>query len=76
MTHWSRLAPVTPSRSRDVGRKDYGEEGMTLAQGEEMGRFNMGSTVILVFPRGFCTWEEDLRPGDAVMLGERIGRRD
>ena len=72
-TTWA--GQVTPTRSREVGVTDYAGEGPVLEQGQEMGRFNMGSTVILVFPPGYATWEEDLRPGDAVMLGERIGRR-
>jgi phosphatidylserine decarboxylase len=38
-----------------------------------MGRFNMGSTVILLFARDRVRWSDVLRPGEAVRLGERIG---
>jgi len=40
----------------------------------EMGRFNMGSTVILLFEPGRIAWRESLLAGDPVRLGERIGR--
>ncbi|MBT8430014.1 MAG: phosphatidylserine decarboxylase [Gammaproteobacteria bacterium] len=42
--------------------------------GEEMGRFNMGSTVIVLLPEGAATWETDIGPGDEVTLGQAIGQ--
>lgn len=48
-------------------------DGPALAKGAEMGRFNMGSTVILLLPPGAVEWL-DLAPGRPVRLGERIGR--
>jgi len=44
-----------------------------LAKGEEMGRFNMGSTVILLLPPGMAEWEANVVAGQALRLGERIG---
>jgi phosphatidylserine decarboxylase len=44
-----------------------------LAKGEEMGRFNMGSTVILLLPPGMAEWEASLVAGEPLRLGERIG---
>jgi phosphatidylserine decarboxylase len=44
-----------------------------LARGEEMGRFNMGSTVILLMQRGQVRWLDSLRAGATVWMGERIG---
>lgn len=41
-----------------------------LARGAELGRFEMGSTVILVFPKGSVRWT--IAPGDAVRVGSRI----
>jgi phosphatidylserine decarboxylase len=48
-------------------------EAPELAKGDEMGRFNMGSTVILILPEGKVAWERRLRSGERVKLGERIG---
>lgn len=45
----------------------------TLAKGAEMGRFNMGSTVILLLPPGRAQWDGSLAAGRIVQVGERIG---
>ncbi len=44
-----------------------------LDRGEELGRFNLGSTVILLFPADTLTWDPALMPGQTVRLGQRIG---
>jgi phosphatidylserine decarboxylase len=65
---------VTPV-SRRIERWDYsGEErkSVELEAGMELGRFNMGSTVILLFPPKTVNWEESLRPGSRVCFGEAI----
>lgn len=45
----------------------------TCERGEEMGRFELGSTVILLFPPGGVMLAEDLLPGRRVRMGEAIG---
>jgi phosphatidylserine decarboxylase len=45
----------------------------TLAKGEEMARFNMGSTVILLLPPGAADWQDTLVAGRTLRMGERIG---
>lgn len=45
-----------------------------LAKGDEIGRFNLGSTVVLLFPDGNVEWTEDLRSGETLRLGLAIGR--
>ncbi|MFT3904904.1 MAG: archaetidylserine decarboxylase [Steroidobacteraceae bacterium] len=44
------------------------------AAGEELGRFNMGSTVILLTPPGFGRFAPRLRPGAVLRMGEAIGQ--
>lgn len=44
-----------------------------LGRGAEMGRFNLGSTVILLFPRATVAWIPDLVQGSKVQMGQRIG---
>ncbi|MDQ7075960.1 MAG: archaetidylserine decarboxylase [Gammaproteobacteria bacterium] len=66
---------ITPSKGKGVRRWDYSDEqAITLKQGEEMGRFNMGSTVILVASAG-AQWSEHLQAGEPVRMGELIGQR-
>jgi phosphatidylserine decarboxylase len=40
----------------------------------EIGRFNLGSTIVMVFPPGVVTWSESLGLGRALRLGESLGR--
>jgi phosphatidylserine decarboxylase len=43
-----------------------------LARGDEMGRFNMGSTVILLFGQNRINWDKSLVAGTAVQLGQQL----
>ena len=43
-----------------------------LDRSSEMGRFLLGSTVILLFPPGGAAWNESLEPGVAVRMGEQL----
>jgi phosphatidylserine decarboxylase len=47
---------------------------VVVARGDELGRFNMGSKVILLFPPGRIEWQADFQPGRVVRMGEPIGR--
>ncbi|HEB96780.1 MAG TPA: phosphatidylserine decarboxylase [Sedimenticola thiotaurini] len=66
---------VAPA-SRRITHWDYSgtpPSPVELARGEEMGRFNMGSTVILLFGKERVEWDESLRPGAGLLMGEQIG---
>ena len=47
---------------------------LRLDRGAELGRFNMGSTVILLLPPGTAEWLPALRPGSRVRVGQTIAR--
>ena len=49
--------------------------GREFAKGEELGRFNMGSTVILLFQHDRARWEGALAPEVRVLLGQPIGHK-
>lgn len=71
-TVWHGL--VTPPQSRSIGSINYeGEQAVTLAKGAEMGRFNMGSTIIVLMENPVA-WRVDMQPGDAVRMGQYLGR--
>jgi len=71
-TTWAGL--VTPPPARRVARWHYQPPGApTLQRGEEMGRFNMGSTVIVLAPPGYG-WIETRTPGTRVRVGEALAR--
>lgn len=73
-TVWAGL--VTPPPGPRIRAYDYQARTppIALQKGQEMGRFNMGSTVIVLFPRGMMEWEPDLAPGARVRMGGRLGR--
>jgi phosphatidylserine decarboxylase len=66
---------VTPRRPRTITALATNNLAapVALAKGAEMGRFNMGSTIVLVLPRGAATWDTRLVAGQVVRMGERIG---
>ena len=49
-------------------------DGHVLTRGAEFGRFNMGSTVIVVGSRGWLTWQDSARSGVPVRLGDPLAR--
>ncbi len=61
-------------RSKQIITTDFGPPTLSveLQRGEEMGRFNMGSTVILLFPPHTLHWAEKLKRGMHVKMGQRI----
>lgn len=62
---------VTPPHGHRI-RGETPEAPVQLARGEEMGRFNMGSTAILLFPQGRVTWVPDLKPGRHLRMGQAL----
>ena len=69
-TVWSGL--VTPPMGKKVTESDFSHTTKLYRKGEEMGRFNMGSTVILLMGQK-VNWLQKLRPGNTVKVGELIG---
>ncbi|AUX70267.1 phosphatidylserine decarboxylase [Porphyrobacter sp. HT-58-2] len=70
---------VWPSKHRTHGaallHEDFGGTGPVLAAGAEMGRFYLGSTVVLLFEPGRVQWLDGLEAGTALRMGQAIGRR-
>lgn len=67
------VTPCSPRRATELPL-DTGRGPMRLERAAEMGRFNMGSTVILLLPPGAAEWLPDLQPGSAVRVGQTIAR--
>jgi phosphatidylserine decarboxylase len=65
---------VTPPTAKAVRVWDYATNPITLARGDELGRFNMGSTIIILFPHGKVRWGEHLSAGSRVRVGQALGR--
>jgi phosphatidylserine decarboxylase len=63
---------VTPTKNKDVTVTDYSKQDISLTKGDEMGRFNMGSTVILLMPPKTVNSLISLAAGDPVKVGQRL----
>jgi phosphatidylserine decarboxylase len=67
---------VNPPRPGTLRQWDYsGAEAITLARGVEMGRFLLGSTVVLLFPPGPLRFNPAWAPGGAVRMGQAMAAR-
>ena len=64
---------VTPPSIENVRTWQYQDNAPVINKGEEMGRFNMGSTIIVLFGKDKIEWDADFTAGKKVKLGEQIG---
>ena len=72
-TVWHGL--VNPPRPGTVRTWDYAGQGIRLKQGEEMGRFLLGSTVVMLFPAGPLHFNAGWAPAGPVRLGQAMASR-
>ncbi len=69
-TVWAGL--VAPP-SRELRSTAYGQAAPSLEKGDEMGRFKLGSTAIVLFGPDAMRWSESLKAGDSVTMGQLMG---
>ncbi|ATD67206.1 MULTISPECIES: archaetidylserine decarboxylase [Luteimonas] len=72
-TVWS--GEEIPAYGDRIQRKDWRGRGITLQRFEEMARFNYGSTVIVLLPKGVAELEPSLHAESPVRLGQRLAMR-
>lgn len=72
-TRWS--GRLTPPHARTREAQFYEPmQPLSLARGEELGRFHLGSTVILLAPAGALNWRSGLAAGAGLRLGEALAQ--
>jgi phosphatidylserine decarboxylase len=64
---------IAPSHFRQVRYWHYTKNTVFLSKGEELGRFQLGSTVIILFSAERMHWSAQLRLGSKVEFGQCIG---
>jgi phosphatidylserine decarboxylase len=72
-TVWHGL--VNPPRSREVREWPYESVTVNLEKGQEMGRFLLGSTVVLLFPKNSLAFNSAWAPAAPVRMGEVMGQK-
>ena len=65
---------VNPPRQGEIKRWDYADKLVDLPKGAEMGRFLLGSTVVLLWPKGTLKFNPEWAPGGAVRMGQVMGK--
>lgn len=72
-TTWAGI--IAPNKMRQVQTWDYApDQRIHLKQGDEMGHFRFGSTVIMLLPKGLANWQPGLKNDDFIKLGQVLGR--
>ena len=64
---------VNPRRTNRVSEWTYTDQDIVLKQGEEMGRFLLGSTIVMLFQQDTIVFNPDWAPERPVRLGEKMG---
>jgi phosphatidylserine decarboxylase len=65
---------VNPPRPGHVREWTYADPPVALSQGDEMGRFLLGSTVVMLFPPGPLRFNAEWAPGRPIRLGEAMAK--
>ena len=66
---------VNPPRPEVIREWRYDEQNIVLKKGDEMGRFLLGSTVVMLFPGNTLTFNPEWTPTRPIRLGEAMGHR-
>lgn len=69
-TAWQGM--ITPPYGKKIMSWDYAEQNICLAQGEYMGHFNMGSTIILLLEKSCIKWRPDLSADSVLQVKQGI----
>ncbi|GDY27199.1 archaetidylserine decarboxylase [Agarivorans sp. Toyoura001] len=72
-TIWS--GTVTPPGSKQVFTWDYSDQDISLDKGAEMGRFKLGSTVVMLFAKDAIEFEQSLAPTVSTVMGTHFASK-
>jgi len=71
-TTWA--GTITPPNGKHIQNWDYSKAAINLNKGGELGRFNMGSTAILLFPKNTIEWQSELKAESKIQMGQCLGK--
>lgn len=73
--HTAQDGIINPPRLPDIHSWHYTDKNITLKQGDEMGRFLLGSTVVMLFEQDTLQFNASWQPERAIKLGEVMGNK-
>ena len=71
--HDAKNSIINPPRTSNTRSWTYANQNIYLQKGEEMGRFLLGSTVVMLFEKNALQFNADWQPARAIVLGEMMG---
>ncbi len=66
---------INPPRRKSIKTWSYANQNIALKQGEEMGRFLLGSTVVMLFEKDQLAFNTDWQPSKTIKLGEAMSKQ-
>ncbi len=73
--HTAWHGQVAPQRSRHLTEWHYQDKNIVLKRGDEMGFFQMGSTVIMLYPKDTIHFNQTLAPDQTIRLGDVLAAK-
>ncbi|MFC4952634.1 archaetidylserine decarboxylase [Acinetobacter puyangensis] len=67
------IETVVTGKVKPNGRIEVQQHDVQLAKGDELGRFYLGSTAIVLFEKDKVQWEQQFKANDTVLMGSQIG---
>ena len=64
---------INPPRTKNIRSWSYSDKNIQLKQGDEMGRFLLGSTVVMLFEKDALQFNADWQATKSIKLGEMMG---
>lgn len=73
--HDAKDGIINPPRTKKPRTWDYRDKNISLKQGDEMGRFLLGSTVVMLFEKNALQFNAEWQPARTIKLGETMGNK-
>lgn len=70
-TVWQGI--ITPPTGKKIRVWEHADQNINFARGDEIGQFQFGSTVIILFPKDVMSWNSELRTENKIQFGQELG---
>lgn len=67
------IETVVTGKVKPTGRLELNHHDVVLEKGDELGRFYLGSTAIVLFEKDKMAWESQFKANSVVVMGEKLG---
>lgn len=64
---------IAPSKLEKHSERYQEHAPITIRRGEEMGKFKLGSTAIVLFPANVMNWDDSMQSANSIQLGQKLG---